>query len=98
MLREIKEGIRTAAGSSGVIVVMGFLFLAGVFYGHELVLVILIAEEKLGLGGEGIGWLNTAAGIGGVAAAGVASRMASSKRADLMLAAAVTCRRARPTW
>ena len=90
MLREIREGIKTATGSPGVIVVMLFLFLAGVFYGHELVLVILIAEEKLSLGGEGIGWLNTAAGIGGVAAAGVASRMASSKRADLMLAAAVT--------
>ena len=90
MLSEIRDGIKIVTGSTGVIVVMMFLFLAGLFYGHELVLVVLIAEEKLGVGGEGIGWLNAAAGIGGVAAAGVASRMAASKRADLMLAAAVT--------
>lgn len=90
ILKEIRAGIRTVRASGGVVVVMLFLFLAGVFYGHELVLVVLIAEEKLAVGSEGIGWLNAAAGVGGVAAAGVASKMASSKRADLMLAAAVT--------
>lgn len=89
LLGRLTEGIRAATASSVIVVLLMFVFIAGLLYGFELVVIVLLAEGKFGLGTAGIGWFNAAVGIGGIAAAGLASRLAENPRSDLMLLASV---------
>jgi MFS family permease len=75
-------GIR-ASGAASVLVVL--MIAASALYGFELVFTVLVAEERLGLGSHGVGWLSAAVGAGGVVGATVAGRVGRSRRGDFVL-------------
>jgi MFS family permease len=74
ILREATAGFRAVVGDRRVALLVG-LFTAQTFVDGILgVLLVVTSFELLGLGEAGVGWLNSAIGVGGVlgAAAGVA--------------------------
>lgn len=76
------EDIRATAGLS---VVAALVFAMYIARGAELVLFILIAEERLGLGAAGIGVLTGAVGLGAIAAVPVSSRVATTDHTTLAM-------------
>jgi predicted MFS family arabinose efflux permease len=66
---EIAEGVRYAAGTPRVALVMGLLMVVGLFLVNMNVLVPLIARDVLNEGAHGFGLLMAALGVGAVAGA-----------------------------
>lgn len=66
---EIAEGVRYAAGTPRVALVMGLLMVVGLFVVNMNVLVPLIARDVLNEGAHGFGLLMAALGVGAVAGA-----------------------------
>jgi predicted MFS family arabinose efflux permease len=66
---EIAEGVRYAAGTPRVALVMGLLTVVGLFLVNMNVLVPLIARDVLNEGAHGFGLLMAALGVGAVAGA-----------------------------
>jgi MFS family permease len=83
------QGFKAVASSSEVMMLSILIAAATFIYGGELVVLVLVSERLLGLGTEGIGILTAAIGVGGVAAAGLTSRLADSDRPGLVVAGAV---------
>jgi MFS family permease len=81
-LAEGVSGLRASSAAS--LLVLLLLAMTGL-YGFEVVFTVLVAERSLMIGSEGVGWLTAATGLGGVAAAIFANRIASSKRSDIIL-------------
>ncbi|MGH2746838.1 MAG: MFS transporter [Actinomycetota bacterium] len=77
--RRAAEGFRAITNSAEIAVLVGFVVAASFAYGTELVLLVLVATDLLDIGSEGVGYLNAAIGVGGVLAAGLTSRLASSR-------------------
>jgi MFS family permease len=63
---ELAEGFRAVAAEPRLRLVVGVLGVSTLIEGAIDVLVVLIALELLGLGPAGVGWLNSAWGLGGV--------------------------------
>jgi MFS family permease len=89
ILQRLAEGVGGIRASGAASLLVSLLVAAAALYGFELVFVVLLAEGPLGMGSDGVGWLTTAVGVGGIAAAGVTGRVASSRRGDVVLLAAV---------
>jgi predicted MFS family arabinose efflux permease len=89
LVERVVEGLR-AIGSSGQVSILVVFFIAvSLVYGFELVLLILVSERLLDTGAEGVGFLNAAIGLGGVLAAGIASRLVDHPRSALSLSIAI---------
>ena len=65
-LDELASGFRTVAGDRSLRLLVGVLATSTLVEGAVDVLVVLVAIELLDLGGAGVGWLNTAWGVGGL--------------------------------
>ena len=79
-LHQLTVGIRTIAGSSGTAVLVTFSVIATFVYGTDTVLFVVVSEEVLGTGAEGYGYLLAGLGIGGIAAAGLVTRLEQQPR------------------
>jgi len=89
--KQVAEGLRavTASGSVGIPI---FIYaLASLAYGFEIVALVVVAERLIGIGAEGVGFLNAGIGLGGVAAAGISSRLAEDPRSGRTLALSIVC-------
>ena len=64
---ELASGFRTVAGDKRLRLLVGVLSASTLVEGAADVLVVLVALELLDLGGAGVGWLNSAWGLGGIA-------------------------------
>lgn len=87
--RRAAEGFRAIMNSAEIAVLVGFVVAASFAYGTELVLLVFVATDLLGLGSEGVGYLNAAIGVGGVLAAGLTSRLASNRSPGRVLTAGI---------
>jgi MFS family permease len=65
-LEELGSGFRTVARDRSLRLLVGVLSASTLVEGAVDVLVVLVAIELLDLGGPGVGWLNTAWGVGGL--------------------------------
>lgn len=83
--RRLAEGIAGIRASGAASLLVLFVVIAAFLYGFEIVFTVLLAEGRLGMGSEGVGWLTAAVGVGGVVAAAATTRIARSRRADLAL-------------
>ena len=65
-LEELASGFRTVAADPSLRLLVGVLGVSTLVEGATDVLVVLVAIELLDLGGAGVGWLNSAWGVGGL--------------------------------
>ena len=86
----IRLGIRTVT-SDRVLATLSVALLAITFiYGFELVYLVLVARDLLGMGASGVGYLDAAVGVGGLLGAVVAPRLARSHRPRMVIGLVVT--------
>ncbi len=78
--RQLAEGFRATVADPGVVVLASFTSAVTFVYGFELVYLVFVARDRLGIGPEGVGYLNAAVGIGGVLGALLTNRLADSSR------------------
>jgi MFS family permease len=83
--RRILEGIETIRATPGAALVVGLIVAWTFNWGQNLVLFVLVSDRLLGAGGEGLGLLYAAMGVGGLAAAGLTGRLAKRHRMALAL-------------
>lgn len=87
--RQVAEGLRAVSSSASVGIPVVLYALASLAYGFEMVALVVVAERILDIGAEGVGFLNAGIGLGGVAAAGISSRLAEDPRSGRVLAFSV---------
>ena len=80
LARRLADGFTALARSGDAALLVGLLVAATFVYGQEVVLLVLVSERLLGTGSEGVGVLTAAVGAGGLAAAGLTSRLATARR------------------
>lgn len=88
--RRLAEGFAGIRDSGAASLLVLFVAIASFLYGFEVVFTVILAEGRLDMGSEGIGWLTAAVGVGGVLAAAGTTRIARSRRADLGLVGSMT--------
>jgi predicted MFS family arabinose efflux permease len=69
-----------AASAGGLRVIMALTFAFSVARGAELVLLVLVARDRLGMGAEGVGVLNAAIGVGAIVAVPFIARVVTIDR------------------
>lgn len=74
---QIRASVITVVGHAEVVTLVLIFGAASFVYGTELVFLVLVAEDQLGMGSQGVGFLQAAIGAGGLAAAGITGRLAS---------------------
>jgi MFS family permease len=85
---EIAEGFRAVGADKRLRLVVGVLGVSTLVEGAIDVLVVLIALELLDLGNPGVGWLNSAWGVGGVlGGAGAAMLVTRGRNATALVVA-----------
>jgi MFS family permease len=87
--RQLTQGFRALATSRTAAVLVAASVYGTFFFGADTVLFLVIAEQKLGLGSDGLGWLLTALGIGGVLIAPLVDRVAAAPRLGTIIAGAL---------
>ena len=80
LARRLADGFAALARSGDAALLVGLLVAATFVYGQEVVLLVLVSERLLGTGSEGVSALTAAVGLGGLAAAGLTSRLATARR------------------
>jgi MFS family permease len=83
--RELSAGLRAIARDRRLRLLVGILSASTLIEGMVDVLVVVTALRLTGLGDAGVGWLNAAWGVGGIAGAGVALRLNASLPAGGLL-------------
>jgi predicted MFS family arabinose efflux permease len=76
----MREGIAAVTGQPGMSLMTALVFLFNVARGFELVLLVLVAQDLLRLGSEGVGLLNAAIGVGALAAVPLIGQIAAIRR------------------
>ncbi|MFP5298677.1 MAG: MFS transporter, partial [Actinomycetota bacterium] len=89
LLKQVAAGTKALLANRQIVVIVGFVAGASFLYGQELVLMVLVAEERLGMGAEGVGWLEAGVGAGGLVAMLLTGRIATTKRSESILLAAI---------
>ena len=82
---DVIEGWREVTATAGLVVVTMLVFVMYAARGAELVLFVLLANERLGLGASGVGVLAGAVGLGALAALPAAGKIAETNRPALMI-------------
>jgi CRP-like cAMP-binding protein/predicted MFS family arabinose efflux permease len=80
LVRRLADGFAAVVRSGDAAPLVGLLVAASFVYGQEVVLLVLVSERLLGTGSEGVSFLTAAVGLGGLAAAGLTSRLAEALR------------------
>ncbi len=89
-LSQITEGLRAVSSSKPVTMLFLLLFGGTFLYGHELVLLVLVSQDRLGTGSEGVAFLMAAIGVGGILAVAFTARLNEASRpTPILLASAV---------
>jgi hypothetical protein len=86
-LSQMLVGVRAIVASPAARVPVAFCGLVSFVYGTDSVLFVGVSESRLGTGTEGFGYLLTGLGVGGVLAAGVVNRLASSRKLAVVITA-----------
>ena len=86
--RQIVEGAKAIRSTNGLVAMSGLLAAAMFAYGVENVVQVLVVRDRLGLEAGAVGVLNACLGVGGLAAAPFAARVARSGRSGALLAGA----------
>lgn len=89
LFAQVAAGSRALTANRRIVVIVGFVAGASFLYGQELVLMVLVAEQRLGIGAEGVGWLEAGVGAGGIAATLLTAKIAATRRSELLLLAAI---------
>jgi predicted MFS family arabinose efflux permease len=89
VVAQIATGLRAIRSSTTATVLVGASVFGTFFFGADTVLFLVLAEEKLGLGADGLGLLLSALGVGGVLIAPLVNRMASSRRLATIISVAM---------
>ena len=85
----MREGLSSVTEQPGLSLMTFLVFLFNLARGFELVLLVLVAQDLLGLGSEGVGLLNAAIGVGALLTVPLVSRIASLHRPAGAVAAAL---------
>ena len=91
---ELVSGLRAVGGEPSLRLVVGLLSAGSFVEGAVDVLIVLLAVELLDIGGQGVGWLNAAWGIGGLVAGAAAIALLGRGRLASRACRAVACWRA----
>ena len=83
--QQFRHGLRTAWSTRFVMPLILVVAAAELVYGAQTVQLVVYADEKLGLGAAGYGWLLAASGVGGVLSAVVNGRLAASTRVSVIV-------------
>lgn len=78
--RELHEGVDAVLHQRGLAVMMWLIFVFSVARGFELVLLVLVARDRLGMGAQGVGVLNAAIGVGAILAVPLIGRAVGAGR------------------
>ena len=85
-LAQMTVGARTILELPAARTLVAFCALVSLLYGVDTVILVDVADSRLGLGPEGFGYLLAGLGVGGVLMAGAVNRLATSARlADVIL-------------
>jgi MFS family permease len=76
--QELSDGLRAVTADPVLRTMVAAIVLSALAFGFELVYTIFISRDLLGTGASGVGWLDAAVGVGGVAGAWFASRLADT--------------------
>jgi MFS family permease len=80
LLPELKVGFSTVLRTPALRVVIGLTAAQEIVYGALEVLLVVLAIRLLDTGNAGVGWLNTAIGVGSLAGGAVAAVLAARRR------------------
>jgi MFS family permease len=83
----LRHGLRTARATRFVAPLIVVIAMAELIYGAQTVQLVLYADNELGMGAAGYGWLLAASGVGGVLSAVVNGRLAASTRVSVIVVA-----------
>jgi MFS family permease len=83
--QQFRHGLRTAWSTRFVVPLILVVAAAELVYGAQTVQLVVYADEELGLGAAGYGWLLAASGVGGVLSAMVNGRLAASTRVSVIV-------------
>ena len=75
-----QAGVRAVTRQSGLVLMTWLVFAFSVARGFELVLLVLVAQDTLGLGSEGVGVLSAAIGVGALSLVPFVGRVATVRR------------------
>jgi predicted MFS family arabinose efflux permease len=78
--RSLRDGIESVVRQPGLTLTMWLVFVFSVARGFELVLLVLVAEDRLRMGAEGVGILSAAIGVGALAAVPLVRRISGVQR------------------
>lgn len=92
-LQQVVAGFRAITASTTAAVLVGFSVLASFVYGTDTVALVYVSQDRLRSGPDGYGYLLAALGVGGVLAAFLVDRLASSPRLGqiIIIGMAVYC-------
>ena len=88
LLEDVRDGFAALGSSPNVLALLGSWAAVSFLYGLELVLLALVATERLGMGENGLALLYSAFGVGSLLAIRLASRTADRARQGVALAVA----------
>ncbi|TML80364.1 MAG: MFS transporter [Actinobacteria bacterium] len=89
VVERVVEGARALTGTGGLGAAATIYTASGLIYGAETVLLLLVAQSRLGLSENGVGWLYAGLGAGGVVAARAASWLADRRNITFVIAIAI---------
>ncbi len=78
--RDLHEGVDAVMKQTGLAVMMWLVFVFSVARGFELVLLVLVARDLLGMGADGVGVLNAAIAVGAIIAIPLIGRTVAADR------------------
>ena len=87
-LAQLREGVAALRGSAALLVITALVVGTFVTYGFERVLHVIVADQRLGIGADGVGVLAAGLGAGALLAVPFSARVADSRHAGRLLALA----------
>jgi hypothetical protein len=87
--QSFRTGISSVTHQAGLVLMTWLVFVFSVARGFELVLLVLVAQDTLGLGSEGVGVLSAAIGVGALAVVPVVGRVSTGQRPGFTLIASL---------
>jgi CRP-like cAMP-binding protein/predicted MFS family arabinose efflux permease len=89
VFKQMTVGFKALKESTTALVLVSFSLFTTFLYGADTVLYVILAEERLGTGARGFGWLLAALGVGGVIGGFIANKVSASKRLGLVITIAI---------
>jgi predicted MFS family arabinose efflux permease len=85
VVAQMMVGVRAIGASTTAATLVAFSVLTAFVYGVDTVLFIVLTEERFQAAGNGVGYLLTGLGVGGVLAAGLVNRIAAMPRLGVVI-------------